>query len=153
MSLKSMLEIRNYSFSFKLTFSNPFFLHSFQNTKNVPQKWVKLYKTTVQNQIAKRFTTTSLCDIKNEIWIRDKKKELGEYSYKFSLILGFVLIYFTCLKCMRIYVVSQSSLIKKNMYVTWSWYSGFCITSDIKQHLTSSNCIVYHIIMIILTLA
>ena len=53
-----MLEIGNYSFSFKQTFSNPiFFLPTIQNTKNISKKLIKL-NTTIQNQSAKKFTST-----------------------------------------------------------------------------------------------
>ena len=54
-SLKSMLEIENYYFDTKITFSNPifFFLPTIQNTENVSQKLITLNKTTVQNQSAK----------------------------------------------------------------------------------------------------
>ena len=49
MSLKSMLEIRNYSFSFKLTFSNPFF------SSFIPkhQKCISKMSKTLQNYCSK----------------------------------------------------------------------------------------------------
>ena len=63
-----MLEIRNYSFSFKLTFSNPFFFFSF-NLKH--QKCISKINKALQNYgskpLQKNLLQHLLYNIKNEI--------------------------------------------------------------------------------------